>query len=300
MSWFTVAIPTRDSAGWIGALLDLYAAHAIRPVILLDGRTRDDTAAIATAHGCRIVAVEDFRFTEGVVSLTRQCVSTPWALFMHDDEAPSAALFDWLAGPEPRTTASSIALSRRWARYEPGEPLRFGRSDHWQDRTGRHGFDHMWRLFRPDRVRFTAAMHSDGFFIGHWARLPPELFFVHFEWVLRTPEQRVMKLRGYDRHRYGYGRFFESMYLPERTPVEMRYATLDEPAMEPLAERFHAARDETVRITPRAPLDHYAFWRHRILSALFPPRPGVEPKDRRGLAPLAENEVPLDPVSESR
>ena len=121
---YTVVIPTRDSAGWIGTVLAHYRARGIVPTLLIDTRTRDDTKAVAGRHGARVVDMPDFAFTEGVVAMTRDVVETPWALFVHDDEMPSDALFARLRTPPPSDTpAQSVAMSRRWAWHEPGKPL---------------------------------------------------------------------------------------------------------------------------------------------------------------------------------
>src|ERR1700742_907345 len=111
-SWYTVVIPTRDSAGWIGAVLEHYRARGIVPTLLLDTRTKDDTKAVAQRHGARVLDMPGFVFTEGVVAMTREVVETQWALFIHDDEMPSDALFARLSTPPPADTlAQSVAVS---------------------------------------------------------------------------------------------------------------------------------------------------------------------------------------------
>ncbi len=289
-SWVTVVIPTRDSAAWIGDILEHYRRHGIIATILLDSRTRDATAAIARRAGSPVVALEGFSCTEAAVALTRHCVSTPWALFVHDDEIPSDALFARLRGAEPPTQVESVAIPRRWAWYVPGEPLRYGRSQHWPDRTERPGSDHAWRLFRPDRVRFITEMHTDGFIVGAWSRMPADAYLVHFEWVIRSHAQRREKLLGYDRVRYGYGRFFERMYLPESQPEGViEYLPFDTDRYDALARRYYAARRVPSRPARTGWLDHLARARHRIAACLLG-RPR-EPADRAGLAPRPDQEI---------
>ncbi len=276
--WVTIVIPTKNSGGWIGALLEHYAGRGWRPTLLVDDRTTDDTYDIARRFSAPVVDIHGFTFTEAVVSVTRSCVKTPWALFIHDDEAPSAALFARLAGPPPPDAAQSVAIPRRWAWREPGRPLQFARSDHWADRTGRPGTDHGWRLFRPDQVRFIAMMHTDGFVIDRWARMPPDAYYLHFEWVIRSYAQRLAKVRRYDQHHMGYGKFFENIYLPEaQPPGVVEYRDADTHAFDRLAEVYYACRGPETPIPPEAP----------------PTGAGAaEPEDRSGLAPRPENEVP--------
>jgi len=63
-AWFTVVIPTRDSAAWIGTLLDHYRARGVTPTLFLDSRTRDETRAIAQRAGAPIVDIAPFAFVE--------------------------------------------------------------------------------------------------------------------------------------------------------------------------------------------------------------------------------------------
>ena len=291
-SWATIVIPTRDSAGWIGVLLAHYQARGFTPTLLLDSRTSDDTAAIAARAGAPVVRIEGFTFTEAIVSVTQDCVATPWALFMHDDEVPSDRLFARLAAPPPPEPAESVAISRRWAWYEPGQPLHYGRSDHWQDRTGQNGADHMWRLFRPDRVTFIAQMHTDGFLIDRWSRLPPDTYFVHFEWVIRSHAQRAAKLRAYDRHRDGYGRFFKKIYLPESQEAGViEYLPFDTDAYDQLAAAYYAARKPAPALRGRGLRDYAAQATGWLRERVRPTDFSREAADRVGLTPRLDREV---------
>jgi hypothetical protein len=290
--WYTLVIPTRDSAAWIGPLLDHYRAHGVTPTLFLDSRTRDGARAIAERAGAPIIDIAPFKFTEAIVAVTRDVVRTRWALFVNDDEIPSDRLFARLRGPEPPEAVQSVAIPRRWAWYEPGRPLCWARTEIWMDRAGRNGADHHWRLFRPDQVTFVAAMHSDGFVIDRWSRLPPDCFLVHFEWILRSRAQRAAKLRRYDRHRYGYGNFFANMYLPEdQPPGAIDFVPFETDAYDALARCYYAAR------APDAPAERwrlgerYAQLRHAVAHRLGLSRFDREPKDRAGLTPRLDREI---------
>lgn len=297
--WFTIVIPTRDSGAWIGALLDHYRARGFVPTLLVDSRSTDDTRSIARARGAPVIDMPNFSFTESIVAMTREIVRTPWALFVHDDEVPSDALFARLRGPEPPAAVQSVAIPRRWAWYEPGQPLRYGRSDHWKDRAGTTGADHHWRLFRPDRVEFVAQMHSDGFLIDRWSRVPPSAYIVHFEWVIRGAGQRAAKLRRYDRHRYGFGSFFANMYLPEsQPPGVIEYLPFETDAFDGLARVYHAARGPDPKFEPRTVGEVLARLRNDLKTWLGLQSLKQPPKDRQGLTPRPEAEV-KDPYTSS-
>ncbi len=291
--WYTVVIPTRDSAGWIGVVLEHYRARGIAPTLLIDTRTRDDTKAVARRHGARVVDMPGFVFTEGVVAMTRQVVETQWALFIHDDEIPSDALLERLrTAPPAGTPAQSAAIPRRWAWWEPGKPLTYGHSEFWRDRLGINGADHHWRLFRPRDVTFISHMHSDGFLIDRYLRLPLDAYLVHFEWVIRGRSQRVAKLRRYDRARYGYGRFFANMYLPEdQPPGAIDYIPFGDSSLDELARAYYAMRTRETAEEPLRLGDHWARIKNDLGTWLGLSHHSRTPKDRVGLAPRLEAEV---------
>jgi hypothetical protein len=289
--WFTVVIPTRDSAAWIGVVLKHYRSRGVTPTIMLDTRTQDDTKAIAMRHGARIIDMPGFTYTERMVASTREFVTTPWVAFIHDDEMLSDAVFERLRGPQPEGV-QTVAIPRRWAWYEPGKPLCYGRSGHWADRAGDNGADHGWRLFRPDQVTFISDMHSEGYLIDRWSRLPPHAYNVHFEWVLRTYEQRVAKLRRYDAHRFGHGDFFKNMYLPEtQSPGVIEYIPFETDAFDELAQAYFAARGPNPKVTPLSVRERWSRLKMRLTTIAGVTGLNITPKDRRGLAPRPDAEV---------
>lgn len=291
--WYTVVIPTRDSSGWIGGVLEHYRARGIVPTLLVDTRTKDDTKAVAQRHGARTVDMPGFVFTEGVVAMTRDVVETPWALFVHDDEIPSDTLLARLrTAPPAGTPAQSAAIPRRWAWYEAGKPLAYGHSEFWRDRLNVNGADHQWRLFRPRDVTFISQMHTDGILIDRYLRLPIDAYLVHFEWVIRNRSQRVAKLRRYDRARYGFGRFFANMYLPEdQPPGAIDYIPFGTDEFDTLARNYYAMRGPDLAEEPLRLSDHWARIKNDFSTWAGFSHHSRAPKDRAYLAPRLEAEV---------
>ncbi len=297
-NWFTVLIPTKDSAAWIGTLISHYQARGVTPTLLLDDRTRDSTRAIAEAAGAPIVDIHGFTHTEAIVGIAKDVVKTPWALFIHDDEVPSDKLFTRLAGPPPPDAVQTVAIPRRWAWYEPGKPLLYGLSEQWQDRTDQPGKDHAWRLFRPDQVVYTSIMHCEGYFIDSWSRVPLDNYFVHFEWVLRSRAQRQHKLWRYDEHRWGYGRFFQKIYVPEsQPPGVIEYLPFETNAYDELVRVYYAARAKQDPAIPRRSLrTQMNRLKANIRAKITPPDFQAEAADRKGLNVKREKEV-ADPFN---
>ncbi|HTZ70670.1 MAG TPA: hypothetical protein VMB71_08475 [Acetobacteraceae bacterium] len=290
-NWATILIPTRDSAAWIAAVLAHYLDRDCCPTLLVDARTRDATREIAHSFGVAVHDLAGFTVTEAAVQASKEIVRTPWTLWVHDDEIPSDELFIRLAKAPPPESVTSVAIQRRWAWYEPDMPLTYGRSRFWRDRARQAGADHMWRLFRQDCVTFVPAMHSDGFRIGKWCRLPADCYIVHFEWIIRSHTERVDKLRRYDAVRPGYGRFFENIYLPEGQPSgAIDYHPFESSVYESLARTYYDARCK------RAPLGEPTSSRADILSVrgeqvVVGAEFAQDPEDRTGLSPCMDLEV---------
>ncbi|MBE3073401.1 MAG: glycosyltransferase, partial [Actinobacteria bacterium] len=51
----TAVIPALDEERSIGAVLDAIPKHLVDEIIVVDGGSRDNTAAVAAAHGATIV-----------------------------------------------------------------------------------------------------------------------------------------------------------------------------------------------------------------------------------------------------
>jgi len=141
-------------------------------------------------------------------------------------------------------------------------------------------------------------MHSEGYYIDRWSRMPLDTYYIHFEWVLRSHAQRSVKLRRYDEYRWGYGRFFEKTYLPEsQPPGVIEYLPFETDAYDELARVYYAARAKQDPAIPRRSLRTQmnrlkAYIRDKITTPDFQ----AEAPDRKGLNVKRENEV-ADPFN---
>lgn len=89
----SVAIIAKDEARHIGAALDSVAGLAGERLVLLDARTRDDTAAICSAHGARVV-VEPWRGFAAQRNRALELCTHAWVLFLDADERVTPELRD--------------------------------------------------------------------------------------------------------------------------------------------------------------------------------------------------------------
>jgi glycosyltransferase involved in cell wall biosynthesis len=81
----SAAIIARDEERHIGAALDSLAGLAAETLVLLDARTTDATAAVAAAHGARVV-VEPWRNFSAQRNRALDLCAAEWVLFIDADE----------------------------------------------------------------------------------------------------------------------------------------------------------------------------------------------------------------------
>jgi hypothetical protein len=180
-----------------------------------------------------------FDRVEGMLAATRDVVDTDWVVRFDDDELPSLALITWLHCSLSGVKEPSLAFSRRDVAFFAGR-LCFARLEdyyfHPQDPTY---LDPQWRAFRPQNVKFTEAIHTPGFQIAQFATAPSQAFFVHFDWLLRSFEQRWAKLKRYERQSPGAGWKFAGFYLPElHAPEDLRWTPLETDEFDCLSRRL--------------------------------------------------------------
>jgi glycosyltransferase involved in cell wall biosynthesis len=117
-----IAIIARDEERHIGDALLSVAGLAGDVLVLLDERTRDRTAAIAQAHGARVV-VDSWRGFSGQRNRALALCDAQWVLFLDADERVTPALADEIAA----LLAHPVAAGQPAGYWIPRHNLFFGR-----------------------------------------------------------------------------------------------------------------------------------------------------------------------------
>jgi len=238
---YRIVIPTRDGGGWLAPFARAYAALDLKPLYLLDNRTKDDSRAVLSEHGCDVVEVAaEHDRGEDVLWRGAAAARTEWLLRMDDDEFPSCALINWIKQAGLRRPEPAIYLSCRQA-WHGG-----------YSRLERFYFNHSRpdfllpqpRFFRPARITYSNALHTPGFFVPPdtgWA--PDTAFFMHADWLVRSPQARLAKLQGYEAQRAGGGRDFTHFSLPEtQDPDRLRITPFETDEFAPLLNEIKNLR----------------------------------------------------------
>lgn len=215
---YRIVIPTRDGGEWLALFARAYERLNLRPLYLLDSRTKDNSRNILTEHRCDFIEVTPI-YDRGEDVLWRGAMEagTEWLLRIDDDEFPSRELINWINHtgihrPEP---AFYLSCRQAWhggySRLE-GFYFNHSRPDFLLPQP---------RFFRPSQVTFTDALHTPGIIVPPdtgWA--PSTAFFLHTDWLVRSKDARLAKLARYEDQRPGGGRDFRHFSLPEEQDID--------------------------------------------------------------------------------
>jgi hypothetical protein len=242
---YRIVIPTRDGGGWLAPFARAYQRLNLRPLYLLDCRTTDNSGAILAENGCEfteVAAVHD-RGEDVLWRGVAMAADYPWLLRIDDDEMPSRALINWIEEIGILQPAPAFYLSSRpvwhggYSRLE-GFYFNHSRPDFLLPQP---------RIFRPDRITYTNALHTSGIVVPAdtgWA--PDTAFYIHADWLLRSPQARLRKLQSYETQLPGGGRNFAHFSLPEyQDPERLRMTAFETDEFAPLLAEIAQFRSVT-------------------------------------------------------
>jgi len=241
---FTIAIPTINSSGWIGAVYRYYKALDVEPIFFVDARSEDTTLSRLRWLGARTVTLENNQLNaEPMIRKIRGHIETSWVLRVDDDECPSAALLEWTARAinNGYLAHDMAAFPRRWLRFNSWNVIGYASSLSW-DSTGE---DRQFRLYRKEKVKYCPDIHTPGFQIERADQAPSNCVLYHFHWILRSKAEREEKMRRYDAQREGAGTDCAKFYLPEN----VKHWDFEEIVRDQLVRRLASAmrRDRRTR-----------------------------------------------------
>ena len=179
-----------------------YRAIGVEPLFIYDTRSCDATRRIledmrAEVHECTPSA--DFA-EAGMIEFGSKLSGVSWILRLDDDEFPTRRLLDWarLAISAPQYNAYRISrrdVAIRGAKYCYSRwPARWAYSHHFLPNA--HA-----RLHAVSYVKYVEKVHTSGVEpIGALGEAPQDCFFIHCNNILRSPSERLQKLRTYARY----------------------------------------------------------------------------------------------------
>lgn len=253
---YRLIIPTRDSARWVGELLQAYRQLGLEPLYIVDARSRDGTIDLLTGMKAdTVLFTPSGDFVEaGMVEFGAKAAASEWVFRLDDDEFPSRALVAWLNSTATRSVRPGWFLSRRDLFRSNGLV--------WYNRR-RSAYTHAARpcflgphsrLFRPKVQRFHAALHSSAIVDEELFGYAPEhAFFVHLSGLILSKGDRLAKIRKYEAISPESTWRLTDEYLPELFDVDHlrpghdgleEFAPIIERLSAPLATAFFLDRAE--------------------------------------------------------
>ena len=211
-------IPTRDSARWIGTVLDFHLSLGLAPLVVVDVRSIDNTREIIASRGLEFLEFAprgDFP-EAGMLEFAAQNAKADWVLRLDDDELPSRGLVDFVRGAGVKSKNQCWFIERRELYWE-GERVVFSRSPGKYPLPDYPQYLHpMARLFHVDRVDYLEEVHTTGFQeLKLYGFAPSEAFIIHLNCLVHDFDLRLNKVLAYEEIKPGVSWGLADEYLPE-------------------------------------------------------------------------------------
>ena len=236
-----VAIPTRDSARWIGTFLNAYRRLGIEPIYIVDTRSQDATLDILRDMSANLIPFTpagDF-VEAGMIEFASRHAEAEWILRLDDDEFPSAALLRWVSSIGVKSLNQAWNISRRELFVHEGDIFYSRAPGCFRHPQAPEYLGPQGRFHRVDRVKYINRIHTVGFESPRFFPLAPEnAFFVHCNCLLRTPVERWEKIRKYEEIEPLSTLCLADEYLPELYDLAHHDAKRD--GLEEFAQLFDA------------------------------------------------------------
>lgn len=239
-----IVVPTKNSARWIGTIIDAYRRLGLEPFLLLDGFSQDGTERVLGHKRVEYAKVfPELPRVEAIIQCIPEYTKAKWVLRLDDDEFPSHALVSWLSEELGGLPSDVAGIPRRWVRL--GQQDRCEYSNHRLLRWYQDRMDIQWRLFRPKKVEYIKDIHTPGFRVPPNCPVAPDTaFIVHFDWVIRSPDARARKLDDYDRQAPDAGSKFRELYLWESSDIQgHQFRRMEDREFDRLARTLARAED---------------------------------------------------------
>lgn len=208
----TLVIPTFNSARHLDIMLAYYREILRVPVtVFVDIRSTDGTHSLAERLAAQALPIQNSGdVVEDVIGAMSDRCPTEWVLRIDDDELPSMAMIRFVSAAVRHDRADAYAFPRYQCIVSPAGEVLY---------SGLHSLvDHLqWRLYRKDKVTYSARLHTPGFEAGKVRGdiAPNAACMVHLDWAVHTYAERAEKVERYDQHTTNSGTKWRAYYLYE-------------------------------------------------------------------------------------
>ena len=242
-------VPTRDGAPHSLIIADEYRRLGIDVRYFVDSRSsaRYVKDVLRTVESATKLPVRwGASYVEGILPKIASASRAKRIFRLDDDEFPSRALLTWLLDVAAPTNKSVIAVPRRAVAVIDSKAVFASNIPNMTP------LDIQFRGFLVGSVKFRKNIHTAGFSFKEADILyaPSECHIYHFDWVVRSREQRADKLKFYEKIKPGTFESHKYQYLYEDfDPAHYGFMSLNDPDASALALRLHGERPAPAEAT---------------------------------------------------
>jgi len=210
---------TKNSGRWFEVILDTYDKMRIRPFVLLDHSSDDDTEELLKRRNTEYAKVRaEFPRVESLIRHISRHVHSEWVVRLDDDELPSCGLCAWIEARLDGLNKDVVGFQRRWIRLIADQRCEYSRHPLIVSRLG--VMDAQWRLFRPAKVQYCSDIHTPGFYVPKGSPIVPrKAYIAHFTWLVRPASERRLQVEDYDRQEPNAGAWLRDVKVWENSNV---------------------------------------------------------------------------------
>ncbi|EAY57009.1 MAG: conserved protein of unknown function [Leptospirillum rubarum] len=222
-----LVIPTRGCSKWLNLFLDAYEEFGLKPTYAVDQGCESETLRILRERNIDIIFIDMPQLGNGesIMPYLSQSINEDYIFRLDDDEFPSSKLLDFVNSiPE-----SGYSFVHSWwlPRYEIAfidGSLKSCHPKHLRTKVGGKIYEnlHGGRFFRHKDVVYDKVGPHHGNFISDFVSHAPEnALILHLDYLVRTPEERLAKIRSVEARFPGEGWTFANHMIPEFAPREL-------------------------------------------------------------------------------
>lgn len=221
-----IVVLTRNSSQWIGKQASFFTSNSFDSIFYVDSRSHDKTEEVLARLGVRYVLHDSIGNTPET-GMRKVISDNPdrWILRLDDDEIISPLAYHDLClrlKSGVITSEHTYSLPRKWLFIDPeSRRICISRYQVFLDH------DYQTRLFYSGSVEHDSRLHTPGFTLSSGVapvRLQRYCEILHFDSVIHSLSDRLLKLMRYDRISPGNFTRYKSFYIPETIPIDYHCA----------------------------------------------------------------------------
>ena len=242
-----LVIPTRGCSKWLPFFLRAYRAWGIEPSYAVDNKCEPETLRLLKDNNVSTIFIDSDQIPNGesIMPFLSKSIREDYVFRLDDDEFPARELIDWVNSiPD-----SKFAFVTSWwiPRYEVAllDGQLWSCHPKWmRTKVGSALYEnlHGGRFYRhKDVIYDEVGPHHGNFVSDYVSHAPAEALLIHLDYLVRTMEERLNKIRSTEKRFKDAGWPFANHMLPEMAPRELlRPRRFVNPDLDPLISELLA------------------------------------------------------------